>query len=357
MPLCTFNLGPDWVDPGTLNRQKSRPPGVGGSRIFQPRVQVALSQDLPHRLLLAATNGLPYLAPELRQQVAAFLTLENCAIMAALIAADIVFAGTGVGTVINVLAAGLAVAVIGHQGIEGARKLVRFYRLAERAKTRDDFAAAGQAFAQGITGIGIAGLTALLMRRAHTKVSGKSISSAGARQVEASWFALADSIEFKVPPNDGVIFAGLAEEEIVAAIARSKNPQGKIINDTARKYGWTQERMEQDFGKEHSATTYRLWEALSLKYQASLKGRVTAYIDSSKVRLDSTMFGTAELGSMPGAGAQVEMTAGKITPSVILTELEELMSSNPNITSILIKDVKTGQTWIHTPSMKSRLSH
>jgi hypothetical protein len=51
------------------------------------------------------------------------------------------------------------------------------------------------------------------------------------------------------------------------------------------------------------------------------------------------------------------MTQGKITPSVILTELEELMTSNPDVTSILLKDVRTGRSWTYTSGSRSLVSH
>lgn len=357
-PLCSSKLGTNWIDLGTLSRQRTPLSAPMGLQSHYPVERITLPRDVPHRLFLAARNGLPFMAPALREQVDALLTLENCAFMAAFIAADIVFAGTGVGTVINIAAGGMAIAIIGRQGITGIKHLARFYQLASNASTREEFNIAGKAFAQGATDIGISALmSVLLIRGVRAKAQGKVTSIAGRTQIEASWFALADSIEFNIKPNEGVIFAGLTDGEVAASILKSKNPQSQIILDTAKKHGWTQERMEQDFGKEFSSTTYRLWEALSLKYQAALKGRVTAYIDATKVRLDSTLFGAAELGSMRGAGPQVELTDGKITPSVILTELEELMTSNPNVTSILLKDIKTGKSWIYTRGSKSALSH
>jgi hypothetical protein len=73
------------------------------------------------------------------------------------------------------------------------------------------------------------------------------------------------------------------------------------------------------------------------------------------VRLDKRIFG--ELGAKPGAGPEVEITEGKYTPSVIITELEELMTSNGKVTSIVVKDVKTGRSWNYTAGSKSALSH
>jgi hypothetical protein len=146
-PLCSSKLGPHWIDSGTLARTRSplRPPlGVQSNETAE---RVTLPNDLPHRLLLAARNGLPFLAPALREQVGALLTLENCAVIAAFIAADAVFAGTGVGTVINVAAGGMAIAIIGRQSISGIRHLAGFYRLASDARTRDEFRVAGKAFA------------------------------------------------------------------------------------------------------------------------------------------------------------------------------------------------------------------
>jgi hypothetical protein len=201
---------------------------------------------------------------------------------------------------------------------------------------------------------GIATGAALLTSRA-AKSLGRITSSASKDELEARWLALADSIEFNIPLNKGVIYAGIPPSEVAEAIANSGNSQGKIINDIAKNYGWTQENMEADFGKGFSATTYRLWEYLSIKYQQALRGLVTAYIDSSRVRLDKTIFG--ELGASPGAGPEVEITDGKHTPSVILTELEELMTTNGYVTSVVVKDVKTGRSWVYTARSKSKLSH
>jgi hypothetical protein len=260
-PLCSSKLGPSWIDQGTMARLRSPLSApLGLQQSHRPVERFTVPNDVPHRLLLAARNGLPFLAPELREQVDALLTLENCAILAAFIAADIVFAGTGVGTVINIAAGGMAIAIIGRQGLTGMRHLSRFYRLASTANTRADFIVAGKAFAQGVADVGLAALlSALLIRGAGAKRLGNVSSAAGRAQTEASWLALADSIEFRIPPNEGVIFAGLAEDEVVASILKSRNAQGTIINDVAKNHGWTQARMEQDFGKGYSATTYRLW--------------------------------------------------------------------------------------------------
>ena len=330
---------------------RSESPGPLGATSNSVPLRVVVPNDIPHRLLLSARNGVPYLAPELRDQVAAMLTLENFAFLAGFLAADMAFAGTGIGTVINIVAGGLVIVVVGTQAISSGKQFVSFYRKASTATSPSEFQAAGKEFAKGVALLGVATVTALLTRRGSRKSFGTVASAASKSEVEASWMALAASIEFDIPANEGVIYAGLAESEAGEAIANSKNPQGKIINDIARKYGWTQEKMEADFGKEFSATTYRLWETLSIKYQQALKGRVVAYIDSSRVRLDKGILG--ELGAKPGAGPEVEITGGKYTPSVILTELEELMTSNQNVTSIVVKDVKTGRSWDYVAASKS----
>ncbi len=354
-PICVSKLGTSWIDSGTSVLTRSEPPGPLGLASNGGSQRLVVPNDVPHRLLLAARNGIPYLAPELRDQIAAMLTLENFAFLAGFLAADIAFAGTGIGTVINVVAGGLVIVFVGTQAISSGKQFLSFYRKASIARSQSEFQAAGQEFAKAVALLGVATVAALLTRRGKTKSFGTVASTLSKREVEASWLALADSIEFNIPAEKGVIYAGVSQSEAVEAIANSRNPQGKVINDIATKYGWTQENMEADFGKDFSATTYRLWEYLSIKYQQALKGRVVAYIDSSRVRLDNRIFG--ELGAKPGAGPEVEITDGKYTPSVILTELEELMTSNRNVTSIVVKDVKTGQSWLYTPGSKSRLSH
>jgi hypothetical protein len=349
--MCASNLDPHWIDPGTLARTRSDIPGTVG--VAQNTLVVP--PDLPHRLLLAAKSGLPYLAPEIRNQVAALLTLENFAFLAAFLAADAAFAGTGVGTVINIAAGGLLIVVVGSQVLESARGFLGFYRSASVASTPEQFREAGKQFAQAVSLLGIATVTALLSKRAGTKSVGKAVGTVGSAAAEASWVALADAIEFDIPANQGVIYAGLSPAEVVQAIAESKNPQGELINRTAERYGWTQESMDKDFGKEYTAATYRLWEYLSLKYQQALKGQVTAYVDSTRVRLDKQIFG--DLTAPRGAGPEVEITNGKYTPSVILTELEELMSSNRNVTRVILKDVKTGKSWIYNAASKSTMTH
>jgi hypothetical protein len=282
------------------------------------------------------------MAPELRSQVAAMINLENFAFFAGFLAADLAFAGTGIGTVINVVAGGFVIAFVGTQAISSGMQFLSFYRKASIATNQSEFQGAGKEFAKAVASLGLATVAALLSRRGKVKSFGTVASAVSKSEIEASWLALADSIEFNIPANEGVIYAGLSDSEVGEAIANSRNPQGKIINDVANNYGWTKENMEADFGKEHSATTYRLWEYLSIKYQQGLKGRVVAYIDSSRVRPDKGML----LGAKPGVG-------GQGTPSVILTELEELMTSNKNVTSILVKDVKTGRSWDYIAGSKS----
>jgi hypothetical protein len=249
----------------------------------------------------------------------------------------------------------VVIVVVGTQAIGSVREFLSFYRLASKAGTAEEFQAAGKEFARGVALLGMATVTTLMAGRAKSRSFGAATGAADAAAAEAAWVALADSIEFEIPANEGVIYAGISEKEAVEAIANSRNPAGKIINDIASRHGWTQENMEADFGPGFSARTYRLWERLSLRYQRSLKGVVTAFIDSTRVRLDHRLFG--DLGETPGAGPEVEITDGKYTPSVILTELEELMSSNPNITQIVVKDLKTGKSWNYSPTMKSRVSN
>ena len=351
-PLCGAELGPSWIDSGTSVLGRSEPPVPLGHASNPAANTLVIPGDLPHRLLLGARSGLPYLAPEFRAQIAPLLTLKSFAYLAGFLAADMAFAGTGVGTVINVVAAGLVIVVVGTQAISSSREFLSFYRKASTANTPEAFQVAGQEFARAVTLLGIATVMALLAGRVKSRSFGAAAGTADAAAAEAAWVALADSIEFDLPPNEGVIYQGISAREAAEAIVNSSNPAGKIINDVATRYGWTQENMEADFGAGYSARTYRLWERLSLRYQQSLKGRVTAHIDRSKLRLDQGM-----LGEGRGAGAEVESSGGQQTPSVILTELEELMSSNKNITSITMKDVKTGQSWEYTPAMKSRLDH
>lgn len=344
-PLCGADLGPGWIDSGTSVLNRSEPPVPLGAASNAATSTLVIPSDLPHRLLLAARSGLPYLAPELRAQIAPLLTLKSFAYLAGFLAADMAFAGTGVGTVINVVAAGLVIAVVGTQALSSSREFLSFYRRASTANTPGEFQVAGQEFARAVALLGIATVMTLLAGRGQSRSFGAAASTADAEAAEAAWIALADSIEFEIPANEGVIYQGISPQEAVEAIVNSSNPAGKIINDVATRHGWTQEAMEADFGAGYSARTYRLWERLSLRYQQSLKGRVTAYMDRSKLRFDQGM-----LEEGRGAGA-------KQTPSVILTELEELMSSNKSITRITVKDVKTGQSWEYTPAMKSRLNH
>jgi hypothetical protein len=244
--------------------------------------------------------------------------------LAAFVAADLAFSGTGIGLAINVFAGGLAIIFVGTQAFSGGQHLFRFYRLAAQAKTSDQFRNAGKEFAEAVVQLGVTTVAIWLTRRTGTSSRGKAKGAIAAPDAEASWRALADSIDFNIPKDRGVIYAGLSytleRRATFEALENPRNVQAQIINKTAKQYGWTQENMMADFGEE-SATTYRLWEYLSLKYQQALEGHVTAYI--SKITDDKGMLLTER-----GAG---EMTDGK-GPSVILTELEELMTSNKKVT-------------------------
>lgn len=349
-PICTSKLGPNWIDSGTSALIRSGSPAP--NKLDQLPQTITVAYDLPHRLLLAARNGLPYLAPEIRDQLRELLTIENFAFLAAFMAADAFFAGTGVGTVVNVAAGGLMIMFVGTKAISGVHHLAIFYNLAKKATMTEDFQSAGQEFAKGVTALGVGSMAALLSGRSGAR-SSLVASAASQSEIEASWIALADSIEFNVPTNKGVIFAGLGDAEKVRAIATRGNPEVQIISDTLEKYGFTYDNMKADFGKsygEHgNAATYRLWERVSLRYQQSLKGVVTAYVDRSKIRPDK---GGLDVGR--GAGPQVEVSNGRDTPSVIITELEELMGSNKNISGVILKDENTKESWVYTPAMKSR---
>lgn len=318
------------------------------------KTTLTVPADRAHRLLLAARCGLPGLGHEVQEKLHSFLTLENFAFMVAFIAADMLFAGTGVGTLVNVVAVGFVIVFFKSEAITGYSHLRAFYLKASDARSDDDFRAAGIEFAKAVSAIGVDSVIALLTLRSGARSSGKLVSRVSPAELEASWFAYIDSLKFDVDAGRGIIWARIGQERainIAQAMSENPKPAYRVINQLLDQSGFTR-RYQNEFGQAETELTYRIWERVSMRYVASLKGVVTAYVDTIPAMSGKTKVGVipdiriteGKLQPGKGAGTLVVGDGGKVSgSSVLLTELEELIESNPRVTAIKMIDAKSGR--------------
>ncbi|HWB12563.1 MAG TPA: hypothetical protein VG826_25280 [Pirellulales bacterium] len=146
------------VQDGTMVRQAAPFPGPLGRN-----GDVASWSDT-RKLMAAAQRTTDKLPAEMREEFAALFTRQNAAITAAVLAAWGASHAVGAGEAIDAVLVALAVATVGVQAFQGGRELGEFLLLAGGAKTENDLEAASQHLAKAVTLLGVATVTALIMR-------------------------------------------------------------------------------------------------------------------------------------------------------------------------------------------------
>jgi hypothetical protein len=327
-PLCGYELGYGWIDTGTLPRTRLQPPGPAGVLETRPPQTLTVPSDVPGKLLLAAQAGLPKLPQEIRQEVAALLSVESMAIVAGSV---LVLAGAqavGVGLIFDVVLLGLSIALIGAEAIKAARSFQRFYSLALIAQTESDFSKAGEEFAKAVSMLGVNAVIALLARQ-KLRPRGR-LGHADTSALRASWYALIDGIKFAVPRDRGMLWSKLDSLEAAAALARRK---GLVSLEMILKEEGFVELYSKQFGIYENAkrlgledVTGDIWRRVSGRYAKSLEGKVTAFVRNRE--LDRSLRANKE--------------------PVLIDELEEIaniMTENSRIISVEMIDLESGRSW------------
>ena len=190
------------------------------------------------------------------------------------------------------------------------------------------------------------------------------------QELADKWLSKAASVKFNIQPHAGVIFCKV-DQDRAKSLALRNNPMAKVIRDLLDS-GFRNE-YEKAFGSTENALTYRIWEQLSKNYALSLSGKVTAYVSVSRtefadanmqrIKLDSIAVEHDKdlaLGEGSGAGPEVEKgyatNANYKPPSILITEVEEMMGSNPNVSTIVFK-TDAGKEWIYQRSVRSTMTN
>lgn len=169
-PLCSTKLECSWIDEGTMCVSRSRAPGpIGLGRL------TLSTQD---KIAEAIRRSLPMLPSEARHQVEAMLTPTSLAIIAGTL---IVWAGShffGVGEIVDIILLVVGFFAVGLSVISGAQELYRFATTAVNAQTESDLNQAARHFAAAVNILGIAVISAVLLRS-----SARSVAARGRPQV------------------------------------------------------------------------------------------------------------------------------------------------------------------------------
>lgn len=161
-PLCSTQLQCGWVDEGTMCVSRSGVPGpLGLGRL------TLSTQD---KIAEAIRRSLPMLPSEARHQVEAMISPTSLAIIAGTL---IVWAGShffGVGEIVDIILLVVGFFAVGLSVFSGAQELYRFATTAVNAQTDRDLDQAARHFAAAINILGIAVVSAVLLRRSANSV-------------------------------------------------------------------------------------------------------------------------------------------------------------------------------------------
>ncbi len=129
-----------------------------------PKTLEKMQPEMP-QVLDAITRSFKYMPGHVAAQVKAFLTPANLGVMAATMAGWLVAHLFGIGFVLDLILAGLAVAVLGVTGMEGVLKLLEFNHKAHRARSEAELEDAAKLFAEAVLILGTTAVSALFLRR------------------------------------------------------------------------------------------------------------------------------------------------------------------------------------------------
>jgi hypothetical protein len=127
------------------------------------------------KIELAIRRSLPMLPAEARQQVMQMLTPTSLAIMGGTLVA---WAGShlfGIGEIVDVILLVTGFALVGLSAVTGAQELYAFATGAIRARSDADLDRAAKHFASAVTILGIATISALLLRSSGKAVRGRAV--------------------------------------------------------------------------------------------------------------------------------------------------------------------------------------
>jgi hypothetical protein len=157
------------IDSGTNVRAKSLVPGPAN-------IMTMSTQD---KVVEAIQRSMPLLPAEARYQVQALLSPEAIATMLATL---LVWAGShffGVGEFIDIILLVAGFAILGRSAVEGGEALYNFAKISINARNDAELDKAAHYFARAVNILGIAIISALLLRS-----SAKSVLARGAPKVE-----------------------------------------------------------------------------------------------------------------------------------------------------------------------------
>ena len=252
----------------------------------------------------------------------------------------------------DVVALGVGSYCLGSEALRAGHEICRFWTRAIHAKTDADLDAAASYFAHAISVIGVNTILIIFARR---------IGKAGNFQRSlARWTTYIEDIEFKPPRDRGALWSKLKESD--AEISEIKRLGGNALPDGAdsrlamdmakRMHGrlTMESSLPPEFFKIYetqfqkgtkSPVTEKIWNLLSKKWAASLRGEVVAYIDSEEVIS--------------------AINSGK--PPVLITELKtirDLVTQNRAITAVVFEDIWNPRIRTHVitiPELSGLLKH
>ena len=309
----------------------------------QQKTRVSVPLNVAAKLLLAARSGLPLLPAEVRQQLAPMLTLEGFAVIAGLVVATVVAHAVGgvFAIAVDVVIGAFTFAIVGRSFLEAGRHPAAFYYTAQSATTEQDFDNAGREFASFVSIAGINTVLLLLargqlqrgVRNLQSLRTGEIVMPKGGPEVlRAGWSSFINRLKFEVPENKGVLWSRL--EDV--------GPDGTIVKGDvraevlARQRGLkTLEMALKDEGmlEEEDLNQWRReeqWRPASNRWAASLKGKVTAFVNNPKLYTALVQAGE-QLSKEPLFIDEIETIA-------------DIIQNNGKITSVEVIDVSSGQT-------------
>jgi hypothetical protein len=329
------------------------PAGGGGPGFFRhPRNPGALNLDsgirqklhvpdtTADRMLTAATLAVPKLPRELRKQVAAMLTRETMAVIAASAA---ILAGSqvlGIGEVVDVIFVGVGFVTLGRQAVEAGERFVSFWRIAKSATSEKELGEAANYFADAVT---IVGLNSFFVLIAHRSGSASTSASKVAGD-DAFWPLFHRSLKFDVPESSGVLWTGIGADRALLIKGTMEN----TLEDMGL-YRLIQARVK---GVEFENARASVWKPLSVKYAQSLRGRVKVFVN--RTELETNLARRIPIKSiLAKEGTSDIRVPSEIDPypkafeALLMSEIDALteLLDNPKVTIVEFWDDSTKKLW------------
>lgn len=326
-PICTADIGSDWIDKGTGALARHTPPAPVGIDLGSDR-SVSLPADAPGKLLLAAQCGLPHLQSEVRQRLAPLLSYEGMAVIAGSVLAIGAAHAVGVGFAVDIVVGALTITMIGVDAFDAAKHGSRFYSFAIGAVSEQDFEQAGREFAAFVS---LVGINAFVLFLTKGNVRGQAPRPVvNAASTRAAWYTYINQFAFKIPKDKGILWTKIGARHA----ERLAGNKGLVSLEMILKEEGFYEVYAKQFGtfdnvKAHGleSVTGDIWKMLSERYAASLEGKVTAYVSQRG------------LGNALSSGSEPVLVDE-------LWQIADLMRTNGRVSHVELIDVSTGRSWI-----------